>query len=398
MYGGARITMPFLEALARRSLVARNFFPQACCTGAGLTSLATGRLPIDHGIFYPPHQLAVDGQYLSLATLLRARGYRTLQLSEDRYSDANALLLRGFERVNGWMDERVRRLPAWTEPHQWVLKQLSSRLGADVEEIPIGEATSGNAGVRRKFDLLVEELRWTERPVFAQVHLLESHGPRFSPKQRRFSVGQEQTSEWMDDFYDDVLLDLDRELSKLFESIGELGLTNKVIVVVTSDHAQRWDATARIPLLMFGPGIRPGVILENTQPIDVPASIVNVLGIRQPFWMLGSSLVGVRKPDPWRPVIATSIGGHAPVGLDGRWEILPTTLNRGLTSLGVTVCDRQFSLDLTTGEMVETKLTGTLAECPKRTQPTADAMKRRLVEYLRQYGYSPVETKTPATN
>lgn len=389
LYGSTRVPTPFLDALAARSLVGLNFFPQACCTAPGLLSFLSGRTPIETGVFYPPHSLDAAAQYQTLVTSLKAVGYRTIQLTDELYSDANGLGVRGFDRVGGWEGPRPWT-PTWMTPHRWLMTSMISSLGFRTEEIPLGEPTAGPGDSQSKLELLLEELERTQGPLFAQVHLLESHGPTFPVRDPLFARGQTQSEHWMPDFYDDELRELDTLLSGFFSKLATRGLSGRVLVVVSSDHGSRWDATERIPLILYGPGVSPLRLLENAQPIDVAPTIMRLLGLRPPSWLSGRSLVDPGRLDPARTLISTSVYGNAPHEVTGRWEIGPTVLNRGLGRVDVIACDRRFSLDMVTGSFSEQRLRGNFAACPPASLLGGGKMLSDLLGFLQEHGYAPL--------
>lgn len=395
LYGAARAPTPFLDRLGQRSLVARNFFPQACCTASGIYALLSGRLPLEAGVLYPPHQLRELDQHRSLVALLSARGYRTVQLTEPAYSDANQLLLRGFDRVNGvqrrelWLD----RLPDWGRAHGWAVAEVARAvLGRVLPVLPIEVTASGPLSAKQKVDELLVELDGSSQPLFAHVHFLESHGPRFDIEHPLFSQGKTQDAGWLPDFYDDALRELDEKLAYLHDELAKKGLLESTVIIVSSDHGSAWRVDERMPFLLAAPGLKPRQLLENAQPIDLGPTLMSLLGWRAPAWMSGRSLLARRPPDAWRTILAGQIHGQAPHWYTGRWEIEPGTSNRGLGIVNVIVCDHSYAVDLTSGELVEKRLAGTFAPCAPPTVPKPLALLRTVVAYLQQHGYAPQRT------
>jgi hypothetical protein len=204
-----------------------------------------------------------------------------------------------------------------------------------------------------------------------------------------FSAGKVQNADWLSDFYEDSLRELDEQMANLFYELGKRGLLEKTVVIVTSDHGSKWTTDQRIPLIMYGPGIPRKRILENTQPVDVAPTLLKLLGRQPPPWMVGRSLLGA-PPDPWRTIVSSEIHGHGVDWQSGRWEIQPGTSNSGLWRVGTIVCDRQTVLDLTTGEFTESTLPGTFAKCPPGVVLPAEAMLRGVVQYLAQFDFRSV--------
>src|SRR5262249_7816678 len=75
LFGYPRPTTPRIADLASRGVAFRNVVPSGCSTKTSLTSLLTG-------LSYETHRLIdrdarLDGSYLTVAEVLRARGYQT---------------------------------------------------------------------------------------------------------------------------------------------------------------------------------------------------------------------------------------------------------------------------------------------------------------------------------
>lgn len=389
LYGGARQTTPFLDEFAKEGLVAENFFPQACCTAPGLTAMMTGRPPLETGIFYPPHRLDVVDQHRNLAMIFAALGYRTIQLTDAQYADANHLGLRGFERVGGWERRPLRFVPRWVRPHLWLVDRVTEPFGVrPLAATKLGRPVEGPASTREKLTAVLEELGRASGPVFAQVHLVESHGPTFPVSQQHFSRGQAQTENWMPDFYDDMLREMDGELARFVASLEARGLGKRVLIVVSSDHASQWRVAERIPFVMRGPGVAPQTIRENAEPIDIAPTLLAVLGVPAPSWLQGRALVNRATIDPAHWLIATTIYGHAPEPTTGRWEILSMTPNRGLAHLDVIVCDKRFSLNLTNAKFVSETLVAKASTCSGVNVPSAEAIRATMLRLLERNGYT----------
>jgi choline-sulfatase len=85
---------------------------------------------------------------------------------------------------------------------------------------------------------------------------------------------------------------VDRNVGRALDTLRRLGLESDTLVVYHADHGYSlgqhgrfekhcgYDPALRVPLLMRLPGkIRQGVVKDLTEHIDVPATIVDVMGI-----------------------------------------------------------------------------------------------------------------------
>jgi len=210
------------------------------------------------------------------------------------------------------------------------------------------------------------------KPVFAYVHLMATHGPRWYPKRREFSVGLDENEDPA--FYDDAILEFDNRVRDLVSHLGEKGLFENTLLVVLSDHGPRGGANQRIPLLVHLPGgLSAGRIRENTQLTDVAPTILDYLGVRQPPWMEGISLLG-RERDRFRGIFGASFLRPQ------KKRLFAPPKFEGLTWVSVALCHRSYALNLETLVLDETEVVGHTAPC---TDEPADASLRRAEEVLR---------------
>jgi membrane-anchored protein YejM (alkaline phosphatase superfamily) len=99
----------------------------------------------------------------------------------------------------------------------------------------------------------------------------------------------------------------DRVASELVGALEARGLLDSTIVVVTGDHGEEFwesgafghtsnfsDAQLRVPLLMRGPGIEPGEERRPTSHLDLPCTLLELLGAdpgARGLWSLGLDLL-----------------------------------------------------------------------------------------------------------
>ncbi len=88
---------------------------------------------------------------------------------------------------------------------------------------------------------------------------------------------------------------LDSQLARVFAHLDEQGLLDSTIVVVTGDHGEefmekgRWghasafsEEQTRVPLVLYVPGEPPARIDRITSHLDLPATILGLLGVANP--------------------------------------------------------------------------------------------------------------------
>ncbi len=68
---------------------------------------------------------------------------------------------------------------------------------------------------------LYDFIETASEPFFVHVHFMGTHGPEFEIDPPQFSQGQEQTEEWMEDFYDDSILQFDGYVAEMFRRLEQ---------------------------------------------------------------------------------------------------------------------------------------------------------------------------------
>ena len=222
-------------------------------------------------------------------------------------------------------------------------------------------------------------------PWFAHIHLLVTHGARFSPRERHFSAGQSQVSDWMTDFYDDAILDADRSIAETVALLRHAGVFDRTLVVIYSDHAQRSRTERPVPLIIrLAHASRHGHVHETVQTTDIAPTIVDALGLHPPDWMTGRSLL--RAIPACRRVFASVATDRVHFRRADYTVPSPPFFSLGAVSL--VQGNQWFILELQRATPALTagvnQMTGTDVAC---TPLTRSAARRLIVEHLRVRGY-----------
>jgi arylsulfatase A-like enzyme len=400
LYGYERQTTPFLTELAREAMVFTNAYSNAGNTGGALTAILTGRLPTDTRVIFAPDILRGESAVLHLPAILRAVGYRTGQFVIRHYAASIDFNMRGgFDVVNGRaVDPQAvaTRALLTLGLGGYFLDQIAARVRTRVERLAGHRERSAleevneplvaqymDASRIRQLVAFVEE---APAPWFAHVHLMVTHGDRFAPRQQRFSAGQEQTTEWMPNFYDDAILDADRSVNEVVTRLRQRGTFERTLIIIYSDHAQGFRTDRPLPLLVRVPGALRGRKGQTVQSIDIAPTILDVLGLRAPPWMTGQSLL--RGVPPCRAVFGTMATARHRNEQRGDYTIPePPFFSLGVVSL--VQGRRWYFLQLDeaapriSGGVIPV-LPGAVADC---APVTAEQAQRLLVNHLRAARY-----------
>lgn len=309
-YGYRRDTTPNIKKLFPRSLVFDRHFVNASDTTGSIGSLLTGKNPMRTRVIQPPDIFIGEDSYQHLPGLLRKMGYRTADISIRYYADPYDMNLRkGFDWANNRKEHSLIRPSAmgvWISPllpyEYYFLEQLLDRLlvrlkhafGIEKMENPSLELTDPDPDHSHDSKILPKIFDFIGQPgpYFLHVHFMNTHGPWFNPVEKVFSKGETQNKPWHDDFFDDAILDYDRNVAKILESLEKKNLLERTVVIMLSDHGPNWTTDKMIPLIIRFPyGEHVGRVSQNVQTLDVAPTILDYLGFEVPKWMEGKSLI-----------------------------------------------------------------------------------------------------------
>jgi hypothetical protein len=313
VYGYERITTPFMDSIAESSLIMMNNYANANTSTGSDTALLTGKLPFETRVLYPPNTLQGMDMYEHLPGILQDYGYKTLSFGVPHYVDVNVInFQRAFDMVN-CVDNHQSRIMNLSIQYGFgdslyffntVLNRIADRIlhiffvkdMVNPYDFVVDSFESAqHVSEDEIFDCLKEQLLLTSnegRPLFAHIHLVSTHGPKFYPEVRKFSEGAQQNNDWMVDFYDDAILNYDISVEDLVEYLRDIGQYDNTILVLFTDHASKWRAVQKIPLIIHFPNsINSGIITQNTQNLDIAPTILDYMNLGQPDWMRGNSLI-----------------------------------------------------------------------------------------------------------
>lgn len=417
LYGYDRDTTPFLRELAEQSLVCENNFPNADASGASIAAILTGKLPTQTKLVYPPDILEGEDSYQHLPGILKQHGYRTVDFSVRHYVDPIDLnMLDAFD----WVNSRRISEPAAAvlfgsllgNRSYYLLRKMRERLterflhafGGRIMTDPLVEVNATSDPEHEKLmdsdrlERMLAAIDASPSPVFAHVHLMGTHGPLFYPEKQVFSAGQRQSTEWMTDFFDDTILQFDSHMNQLVLELKERNIWRNTMLIVCTDHGQKWTAYVRSPLVFrFPEGEHSGRIKENTQNLDISATILDYLDIEQPEWMGGLSILSsggeslrsiftvMRKPG----LTFMKKGGR---GYDTQRMGPPFF---AIKSVGVIYCNKTFELYLERSRLVVSTIEGHTSPCDSMDIPNPKEIGQSIIDHLRENGYDVSSIRTP---
>jgi arylsulfatase A-like enzyme len=307
-YGYRRPTSPRLDGLARDSVVFTTAISQAPWTLPAFASIFTGLLPSSHraGEGKQLNVSSLDPSHDTLATVLKRAGYRTGSFVSNGYVGKDVGMAAGFDDFGAKM-------------------------------LAIGAAEGA-----------VEWLRAHGRErFFLFLHIVDPHQP-YSPSPEhaapfldasyRGPVGTSfagwANPSWNDadrrrviDLYDGEVHFADSLVGRVVDTLAALGVTQKTIVVVTSDHGEElfehggighghtlFDELLHVPLIVHLPEGRPrGQIAHQVRSMDLFPTLLDALGLPVPAGLDAVSLLPMMRGEPPNPETETALAEYVVV-------------------------------------------------------------------------------------
>jgi len=430
-YGYQRDTTPFISSLLGNALMFENAFTNAVPTTGSIGALLSGKLPTTTRVVMRPDTFSGNDSFLHLPGLLRNMGYRTADISIRYYADAYDLNMKqAFDYANGRRisDRFYSRLPlsvqiSYTSELRFIedtSERLQARLlhSAGLQKMvnPYEKVTQQNGRLTNKdwsddsvrVEQLIEFMDESAQPFFAHIHLLGTHGTYFYPRQRVFSANQQQKRskdpylvrmpmverrqlrrlDWMDDFYDDAVLDYDRYASEIIGHLEVNDQLDNTVIVLVSDHGAARAAHERIPLIIrFPRSLYTGRTNQNVQRIDIAPTILDFLGAPVPEWMEGDTLLG-DEIDPLRPVFSVGVNAKHAGWNNGWWGVKkPEAPFYSMGSLSMVHCQIWYFLSMEDGVMTSQEVEGHTSLCSENELLTMTSARQLMVQHLVQRGY-----------
>lgn len=401
VYGYTRDTTPRINQLAESAMVGENAFPNSGKTTGSLTSIYTGKYPAQTRLLLPPDVLKGDDAYEHLPGILLAQGYRTVQITSPFYADANSLnLLEGFEQVktssgvtySKYINVISKLLP---DDKALFVDEVMKRFVDRIRHIFfIQKMANPYLMVTRMSDPLLDiervefaknELHTSKQPLFIHIHLMVTHGPKFQVPEQIYSAGQATESQalWNADFYDDSILAFDQNIGDLIDSLSELGLLENTVVIIASDHGQRWDPVKRVPLIIrFPHGEYAGRINANIQNLDIAPTILDYIGVDQPNWMSGNSLIAGEMEQ--RLIFGMTAVDPEDLGPN---TTLVYGVSENLYIITLISCQKWYLLDMRMLDWKAGKVLGTTTVCPPEKNITEKQAYQLMIKYLQENNY-----------
>jgi arylsulfatase A-like enzyme/predicted Zn-dependent protease len=263
-YGQELPTSPNLDALAAEGVLFEQCGASVPSTLPSHASIMTGKQPYAHGV-RDNAGYALNAGNVTLAEVLRARGYRTGAEVAAPVLGRRTLMNQGFDHYRDLESFDAVRIVVDVNG---VPKRLPERAATDVTDRGIGFLESAAGG-----------------PFFLWLHYFDPHVFYSPPPAYQALIPQSP--------YHGEVRYVDAELARVVQTLRHLERDDRTLLVVTSDHGEGLDehdesthsyfvyeTTMRVPLIFWGPGVisTPRRVSELVRSVDVTPTILDLLG------------------------------------------------------------------------------------------------------------------------
>jgi len=267
---------PKLDALAAEGAAFKDVVTTYPSTAAAHMSLFTSTYPGIHGVTFPTHIL--PRSIRTLPEILSEGGFSTAAVTEGGMLSTSSGFLRGFDSYREYSGAEV-----WFSE-----RQIEKTFASGLEWL----AQHGD-----------------ER-FFLFLHTYQVHNPYTPPEEYKIVSGADGKPTSQDEtpraHYKGEVRYTDAAVGDLVERMGELGVLDHAIVVVTADHGEElmehgwlghamnvYEPAMRIPLILWGPGVVPQgrVVTEPASLLDVVPTLLDLMRLPAVPGLQGESLL-----------------------------------------------------------------------------------------------------------
>jgi choline-sulfatase len=260
-YGARNVATGNIDRLAREGALATHATVHVPLTRPSHTSIFTGRYPAEHGI-RDNVAPALRADLPLLAEQFKHAGFDTAAFVASVVLTRDSGLARGFDSYSDRFEIG--------EDDARFLNTIQKR-----GDVVVGEAADwirSHAGGR----------------FFTWIHLYDPHDPYEPPG--RYAV------EYADRPYDGEVAWSDELVGRVLTTLRDAGVSEKTLVVVTSDHGEGlgehgedvhgyfvYETTLHVPLVVHGPGVKAGTRVDTlVRSVDLFPTLLEMAAIGGP--------------------------------------------------------------------------------------------------------------------
>ena len=295
-YGYGPETTPVLDELMRRGTAFSNCISHAPWTLPVQVSLFTSLYPHSHGVI--DKGFALNEDVLTLPVALKNAGYATGGFACLPYHDPDYGFGRGFDTYVCKKMKDFHAPDIFEESLKWLLQLGSSRFFLFLHTYDVHASYNPPEHYLKMFETSYDG------------HIDGSLTTLLDIRHERIVLSDEDLRHLVA-LYDAGIREFDHDIGVFLKFLKEKDFLANTIVIVTADHGDEflehggsfhgrtlYDEMLKVPLIMAGPGIPVGkMIEEQVQVIDIMPTILELCGSEIPSGIEGKSLLPLIKQE-----------------------------------------------------------------------------------------------------
>ncbi|GBD97314.1 MAG TPA: DUF4976 domain-containing protein [Nitrospirae bacterium] len=356
VYGYERPTTPFISEWAETASVFTRTEADSNFTTPTTTAFMTGKRSWTHQTYHIDGSKPVKNYTENLPLVLKENGYYNMAFVVNPYASPETLgISGGFEIADPpvafyvssnnlpeiiWaalyrlFGDKIR-LHDWIVKEDFILYRVLEAVSLNVSETTVPPEKAFN----RFLDVLDNK---PPEPFFAWFQVLPPHDPYLPPKpymgmfdpsfemrslksQRRaplheFKADEQPKADIIRARYDEFIRYCDKQFEDLITQLKKRDKLKNTVIIFSSDHGESfehnfaghggphlYEQLTHVPFIIKEPGQKEGQLINlMVEQIDIPYTILDLIGVSAPSWMEGRSLVPLLrgKKIPSRPVFS----------------------------------------------------------------------------------------------
>ena len=281
---------PNIDRLAKEGVKFTDYYAEQSCT-AGRSTFITGQTVLRTGmskVGMPGAKQGIQKETVTLADVLKNHGYATAQFGKNHLGDRDEMLPtnHGFDEFYGNLyhlnAEEEPELPDYPKNPEFrkkygprgVIHSFADGKIEDTGPLTKKRMETIDDDIQARSQDFIERQAKAGKPFFVWVNYTHMH---FRTHTKKTSLGQAGPGQSP---YHDTMVDHDKNVGAILDTIDQLGITKDTIVIYTSDNGPHmntwpdgamtpfrneknsgWEGAVRVPAFVRWPGhIKPGQV------------------------------------------------------------------------------------------------------------------------------------------
>lgn len=306
-YGYNRNTSPNIDRFAEDNVLFKNTIAQSSWTLPSHMSMLTGLYPSRHGVLSSRKKLG--DEHLTLGEILQNAGYQTVAMTDGAYMSHKF----GYQGFDLFDDKPIQSWGSiertYTKAVNWLRKNHSSTFFLFLHTYQVHAPYNPSP----QYDVYSDKNYRGILEATANKLATDYHGIQDKMKLEDYT--------YLVDKYDGDIYYTDHFFGKLFKELRDLGLYDRSIIVLTSDHGENfldhkayhighlelYDEIIKVPLIIKAPAfLKKHIVEAQVESIDIMPTVLELLGISTPKGLDGESLAELTKKGSYNSTFAFS--------------------------------------------------------------------------------------------